>query len=235
MGRRARLVMMGLLLLSVDTLAQPAPVEVEMVPPSEQMMVVAAPEVGPAVKESGWMAPERVCQLCLQKVGQSGCDCQAPVTQEEAGRLFPHLADVLKQASEGKLSLQRPVEVRVVSGSTLQHLGGEKLLGLYQDGVIYLSLDLSTREAFAVMAHEYGHAWLFQHRTDIDTPSEELFEGFAEFVSYLAATEVGDHRTATNISEFDTSIYGRGARRLLAVYNRGGLDEVLRRALEGKG
>lgn len=234
-GRRARLVMMGLLLLSVATLAQPAPVEVEMVPPSGQMMVVVAPDVGASVKESGWMAPERVCQLCMQKVGPHGCGCELPMTQVEGNRLYPHLTEVLNRASDGKLALKQPVEVRLVSGAAMRQLGGEKLLGLYQDGAIYLSLDLTTREAFAVMAHEYGHAWLFQHRTDIDAPSEELFEGFAEFVSYLAAAEVGDHRTATSISEFDTSVYGRGARKLLAVYHRGGLDEVLRRAVEGKG
>ena len=179
----ARKVALGLLLLTAVAPAQPAPVEVEMVPPSGQMMMVVAPDVGASVKESGWMAPERVCQLCLQKVGRHGCGCEWPITQEEAEQLYPHLAHVLNESSQGKLALKRPVEVRVLSGTALRQMGGEKLLGLYQDGVIYLSLDLSTREAFAVMAHEYGHAWLFQHRPDIDTPSEELFEGFAEFVS----------------------------------------------------
>lgn len=215
--------------------AQEFPVEVEMVPPSDLKVVVVVPEAKVESKESGWMAPQRTCDLCEQKIGPSGCGCELPLTQDGAERLLAHLVEVFGRSVGERLSLKRPLKVEAVSSAQLRRLGGERLLGLYQDGVIYLSLDLSTREAFAVLAHEYGHAWLFQHRGDIDAPSELLFEGFAEFFSYLAASAVGDHRTATNIAQFDTSIYGRGARKLLVVYKRAGLDEVLRVALESRG
>jgi aminopeptidase N len=110
---------------------------------------------------------------------------------------------------------------------------GERLLGLYQDGVIWVSDELNRRQAVGVIAHEVGHAWFFENRTDIDTPDELLFEGFAEWISFLALSEVGDRDGAAGIEYADQSVYGKGARKLIARHRREGLEAVLELVLTG--
>lgn len=221
------------LLLSAGLRAQEIPIEVDLIAPRHipygTMLEGKAAPIEPA-----WRAPERVCEVCREVVGEAGCLCLAFVTPESATMLKLRLSEALLEVAEGSLELKRPVAVRVVSANQLRRLGGEELLGLYQDEVIYLSSELNNRQAFAVLAHEYGHAWLFHHRIDIGTPDELLFEGFAEFVSFLAVTQVGDREAVERISQSDRSIYGRGARRLIALYRKTGLSTVLQTALHSR-
>lgn len=129
----------------------------------------------------------------------------------------------------GRLSLPKSVRLRVVSAEHLRRLGGEPLLGLYEEGVIYLSQDLRRREALGVMAHEYGHAWQYQRRQDVDRVENLLFEGFAEWVAFHVLAQVGDTQGTEEILH-DPSIYGQGARWWLKLEKNAGLEKALESA-----
>jgi hypothetical protein len=149
--------------------------------------------------------------------------------------LLEEVEQAAVRATNGRLALESPISVRAVSRRRLQKMQGERLLGLYQDGVIWVNHDLDRRGARAVIAHEFGHAWLFENRSDIATPNEALFEGFAEFVSYLVLLEVGDTEGVRQIEYADQSVYGTNARKLIALSRKEGLGSVLRLALTGGG
>ena len=226
-----------LLALVLGTVAQGQefPVEIPLVSPDGLLLPDhSASAATPHRDRPDWNPPTRECRVCKAPSSAEGCDCDTLLTLELAQELLGEVESALHRASGGRLLLHHPVQVRTVTRQRLARMGGERLLGLYEDGTIWLSYDLNRRQAYAVLAHEYGHAWLFERRTDIETPNELLFEGFAEFVSYLAVKEAGDHRTVHRIAHLDNSVYGRGARALLAVYRRAGLSEVLNLALTGR-
>ena len=162
------------------------------------------------------------------------CPCLEPLTQALAQTLLDRVRTAVDAATSGRVVLKSPIAIRAVSSSRLRQMEGEHLLGLYQDGVIWVSDELNRRQAVGVIAHEVGHAWFFENRMDVNTPNEMLFEGFAEWVSYLALLEVGDRDAAAGIEHADQSVYGRGARKLIARQRQKGLQAVLELVLTGR-
>lgn len=218
-----RTVHLLLLLLMAHAWAEPPePVEIPLVPPPAGMIVV--PSVDP-----DWKAPSLLCLLCGEDRADGSCGCQRPLTARLVAELRAQLETLLGKIFSARLSLRKPVEVVVVSPQRLKALKGEPALGLYEDGVIYLNEDLTRREALGVLAHEYGHAWQYQTRSDIDRVETLLFEGFAEWLSYRVLAEAGDTEGTASVMR-DTSIYGRGARWFLSLEKREGVDGVLHRA-----
>lgn len=188
----------------------------------------------PSTQEMPWSPSVFSCRLCGEQTREKDCvGCLAPLTPSVASFLLKMTTQALRDGSDGALVFNRTVRVEMVSDRRLRELGGETLLGLYQDEVIYLSSRLSRREAVAVLGHELGHAWLIQNRSEVDTLDELFFEGFAEFVSWLVLTHLRDRRQVASI-ELDPSVYGQGARLFLERYHKFGLEKVLQYALSGR-
>ena len=220
------------LLLSLAGLAQEVPVEVELVPPPPDFGVTFTIESVP--HEPTWTPPPIPCRVCLEMKVDGVCACLEPLTQALAQTLLAKVRTAVDAATSGRVVLKSPIAIRAVSGSRLRQMEGEPLLGLYEDGVIWVSDELNRRQAFGVIAHELGHAWFFENRADVNTPNEMLFEGFAEWVSYLALLEVGDRDAAASIEHTDQSVYGRGARKLIARHRQEGMAAVLELVLTGR-
>lgn len=208
-----------LLLLTTAALAQPAPVEILLTLPPDDLYIEQH-------SQPDWQAPPMLCRLCGEDRSDGSCGCERPLTQELAEQLQDGMPALLEKAFGDRLSLSRPVKVRVIDAATLNHKGRRTAQGLYEDGVIFLSDGLHRREGLAVLAHEYGHAWQYQHRDDIDRVEGLLFEGFAEWVSYHVLAAAGDERGLDDVMR-DLSEYGRGARWYLALEKKSGLDAAL--------
>ncbi len=209
--------------------SQQAPIEIDLVPPPAaiDIPIQLTPSV---VSRPTWEAPRNRCALCGEVPREADCGCSRPLTQRLAEQLLGQVYREAETTFAGKLRLPVPVEVKVVSAARLRQLGGEPVLGLYQDGVIWLSMRLNRRRAFAVLGHEYGHAWQYARHPDVNSVPELLFEGFAEWVSYKLVVGLSDHKSTRAVRE-DSSVYGRGARHYLEVESEGGLEAVLREAL----
>lgn len=233
---RFKLVSLLILLfsLSVVSWAQDYPVEIELVPPKGMSFSTIAIPKAKVPKAPQWTPPVKRCAVCEQRAPVGTCRCYDMLTQELAVVLLRQIKKALSETTGQVFRLRRPVKVRAVSRERLSQLGGERLLGLYEDDVIWVNHNLNRRQATAVIAHELGHAWFFQHREDVNTPNELFFEGFAEFISYLALEALGDVDSARRIAREDRSVYGRGAQRFLARYRREGLASVLDLALRGR-
>lgn len=218
-----------LLLTLTPLLAQEMPIEIDLIPPPEDsgISIEMLPRHQP---EPTWEAPPEPCDLCHETARTNMCGCFRPLTQGLANELFEELGTVVNTTFGGQLKLPGIVSVRVVSAARLRQMGGEPVLGLYENRVIWLSQDLNRRRALAVMAHEYGHAWHYLHRTDIDAVPELLFEGFAEWVSYRVVQSIGDRKSVASIRD-DQSIYGRGARWFIRHHRAVGLEGALATAL----
>lgn len=207
--------------------------EIELTPPdSHPVVIIEEPQDVLEMDAVGSVPqrplPSRVCPVCDQKTIPGHCSCFELMDQSMAEGLLKEISASLSAVG---LKLTRPVRIKAVSKHELQSLGGERLLGLYQDGVIYVNFELKRREARAVIAHEFGHAWFFQHRRDVNSPGELVFEGFPEFVSFLALTRAGDKKLADRIVYRDQTVYGQGARRFIAIYRKSGLKAVMNQAL----
>jgi hypothetical protein len=234
---RSILVIVALMLLLRPGLSQERPIEIDLVPPTSRVGGVEFPRSavlsGASLPEPKWRPPARPCQVCSELPKGERCRCDDLLTQDMARGILRQVRRAIESSTAGNIALSRPIQVRVVSRSRLAQMGGEKLLGLYEDDVIWVNHELTRRQATGVIAHEYGHAWFFQKRLDVNTPNELLFEGFAEFVSFLALRELGDKIGANNIEFQDQSVYGRGARKLIALYRRSGVAAVVSLALTG--
>lgn len=206
-------------LTTLGVLAQPAPVEILLIAPPQDLYVVQ-----PVTPD--WQAPSLPCHLCAEDKIDGSCGCLRPLTQQLAEQLYQSLDGLVAKAFTGKLALIRPARVKVVSADHLKGLAGKPAQGLYEEGVIYLSAELNRREGLAVLGHEYGHAWQYQHRQDIDRVEGLLFEGFAEWVSFHILAQVGDQK-GTDDAMQDPSEYGRGARWYLALEKKKGMNAAL--------
>lgn len=223
------------LLLSLGSVAQEVPVEVELVPPPPDFGVTFTIESVPQrPAEPTWTPPPITCRVCLEMKMDGVCPCLDPLTQALALKLLAEVRAAVGAATSRRVVLKKPISIRAVASSRLREMEGEPLLGLYQDGVIWVSDELNRRQAVGVIAHEVGHAWFFENRPDVDTPDELLFEGFAEWISYLALLEVGDRDGAARIEHADQSVYGKGARKLIARHRKEGLQAVLELVLTGR-
>ncbi len=80
----------------------------------------------------------------------------------------------------------------------------------------------------AVIAHELGHAWIFQ-KGCYNLPTD-LEEGFCEFCSYLWLSSIQDPRAAYRLEQISLNpdpIYGGGFRKIMNMGGGAGLLGVL--------
>jgi hypothetical protein len=86
------------------------------------------------------------------------------------------------------------------------------------------------REHFeGVLAHEFGHVWLFHHR--LDQQPKPLVEGFCELIRYHHLAQLGTplaaHLQGKMIDNPDP-IYGGGFRQMQAQWGEAGVERVLK-------
>ena len=209
--------------VSCSAAAQEIPIEIPLVAPQQLEAGFVRPDPQPR-----WEAPQRPCRLCRELPKDGKCGCEKPLTQAIAQELY-YEARRLAVAVGGKsLGLKGKIPVHVVSSAKLRQMGGEPVLGLYENKAIWLSQDLDRRHAFAVMVHEYGHAWQYRNNPSVEKISELRFEGFPEWLTYRVLTHLGDRSGANKIRHRDNSVYGRGARWYLKLEEEHGIREVLR-------
>lgn len=209
--------------LSLAVWAQDFPVEVDLVPPA----AAAAPSaivLPPAKPEPRWQPLPVLCGMCKDTALPGRCSCALPVDREWALRTWTELRQEAMQVLE--LQLPATVELQCVTSARLRQLGGEELLGLAEPGHIWLSFDLDRRRGYAVLAHEAGHLWQFERRSESDRWPAEFQEGFAEWVAYRLLSHRQAHRQASEMLG-QTSVYGRGLRRFLKLERHQGRAKVL--------
>lgn len=221
---RRILVTAGLCLLSVQGVkAQEVPIEIPLVAPGQLDSGFTRPE-----SKAQWEAPQLACNLCRELPKNGSCGCEKPLTQALAQELYFEARRLAVAVGGKSLGLDGKIPVYVVSSAKLRQMGGEPVLGLYEKNAIWLSEDLDRRHGFAVLVHEYGHAWQYRNNPSVEKISDLRFEGFPEWLAYKVLTHLGDRSGANRIRNRDNSIYGRGARWYLNLEREHGLREVLR-------
>lgn len=119
------------------------------------------------------------------------------------------------------------LRIRVVDPATLGIGGGEEAQGIYDAGGIRISARLTRREAGAVIAHEFGHAWHDAHNPLSAKARQSQVEGFAEWVAYQALRRFGDQVGAEAITTNVDPIYGGGFRFYRQLEKEQGPEAVL--------
>ncbi|MCA9795581.1 MAG: hypothetical protein KC910_27425 [Candidatus Eremiobacteraeota bacterium] len=216
-----RVWLLATLLLLTPAWGQDFPVEVEMLGPPQ-----------PMARAERWQPPAVACPLCGETTRPGLCSCHFLVDQDFGQRL---LAQVRQDASDfdSRLVYHGGLELRVVSQRVLDRLGGEPVYGLYEEGIIWLSGALSRREAYAVLAHEFGHAWHFQENPGFAGQSEQLREGFADWLALQLVKGRPDPRARDRLLDQHLEPYRTGLANMLALQRKGGPDAVFSRVAPG--
>jgi hypothetical protein len=79
----------------------------------------------------------------------------------------------------------------------------------------------------SVLAHEFGHVWLFVHR--LEPRATWQAEGFCQLLAYLWLESLGTPEAThlqARIQNMRDSVYGDGFREIHGAWMRGGLDQV---------
>lgn len=157
------------------------------------------------------------------------CGCGGPVNDEVAAALLEYAELVLHRTFEGKLDLKHPVQVKAVSPATLSDMGGGEVYGLYDDpkNLIYVSTGVTRTDALGIVAHELGHAWMYQFHPNADGTTDLFCEGFAEWVAYQVMTRAGDYGQASIIRRNGDPVYGDGYRWFARLEREHGVDALL--------
>lgn len=157
------------------------------------------------------------------------CGCGGPVTDEAAQAMLDYSQKLLQLAFGNKLALEYPVGIRTASPATLAEMGSREVYGLYDHAhnLIYVSNAISRADALGILAHELGHAWMYQHHPSADKTSEVFCEGFAEWVAYQVLTRAGSLSQASLIRGSGDPVYGDGFRWFQALEKERGSDVVL--------
>ena len=157
------------------------------------------------------------------------CGCGGPVTDEAAVAMLEYSQKILRLAFGDKLDLEHPVRIQAASPAALAELDGREVYGLYDDAhnLIYVSNGITRADALGIVAHELGHAWMYQHHPNAARTSEVLCEGFAEWVAYQVLTRAGSLTQASLIRRSGDPIYGVGFRWFQALEKEHGVDAVL--------
>ncbi len=210
-----------LLLLTGFGQAQDFPVEVEMLGPPQR----------PPVRRPRWSPPPQLCKVCESVAAPRRCACYGLVTEALVGDILVLLREWSERFLDGRLRVTRSLTIRLVEQDKLDQMGGEPVLGLYEEGMIWISLALTRQEAMAVIAHEYGHAWHFDNNPAARRLSETIREGFADWVAYRFLQDQGAGPGAQRLRFQNLSPYGVGLRHLLEIEELGGSEAVLEEAL----
>lgn len=183
-----------------------------------------------------WLLLWLLLPLAVTAAGEPGCDCDPAlihlcrckvlITTPVARKQMAYIQRVLARQFDGRLSLGHPIEVEVSPADQLKTVVGEHLQGLYDDGKVWVSDSLIREEAMMVLAHEYGHAWHFEHHPDPDHISDQLAEGFAEWVAFHALAPAGFTDFCDRIKRSPDPIYGGGFRFYHGVEQQFGPEAV---------
>lgn len=211
--------LLGFLLVSVAA-AQEPPVEIKLKPPPAQVVGVRPPPN---------LLPCPGCDCRGNGCFMPKCGCGGRVDDNVAQQLLEYSQLILHRTYEGKLDLEHPVKVKAVSPQTLAELGGGEVYGLYDDekNLIYVSNAVTKADALGIVAHELGHAWMYQHHPNADGTSELFCEGFAEWVAYQVLTRAGNFGQASIIRRSGDPTYGDGFRWFQKIERDYGLDALL--------
>lgn len=115
--------------------------------------------------------PSCTCATCV-----ADCDCWAGMA---APAVLARVRSALEAEFPGRVQLPAGLRVERVPARSLEVRYGEKVLGLYQAGVISIVETARGTEAVRILAHEVGHAWLGAD------------EGKAEWVAYRVMSRLG--------------------------------------------
>ena len=203
------------LLLTGAAFAQDVPVEVPVVAP-----YASAPP--PPKKKRIETCPG--CDCAWADCFTPMCDCRLPVNPEWGQAMLAREREVLELAYPDRLQVRRAIKVKVVDPTFRGKW--EHVQGYYGEGVIQLSSILSRRDAAAVLAHEYGHAWQAENHPGWETAESVLVEGFAEWVAYQVMKRLGDYAATDKIKRNVDPVYGRGVRWYLGVEAEKGVGLV---------
>lgn len=145
--------------------------------------------------------------------------------------LVVYVERVLQARFPGRWVLAAPVTVELVSAAELQRLGGEPVFGLYGARRILISRGVRRNDAIGLVAHEFAHAWQYQHHPDPERIEPELAEGFAEWTAYHVLDAIGYDQRAAAIGQNADLDYGGGFRRFRQLEDRCGVEAVFQAAL----
>ncbi len=152
------------------------------------------------------------CDCPLENCFSPACDCTLPVTGAWTQGMLERIITILQRAFPDHMSDRVPVEIHAVAGTELGYTGFEQNFGLYHEGKIRISRDVSRRQAAATIAHEYAHAWHFAHHPEVDKMTEGIVEGFAEWIAYQTLKRLGDFVGTEAIRSNADPLYGVGFR-----------------------
>ncbi len=209
------------LLVALVAQAQEAPVEVPLKPP---------PPSRPAgVRPPPNLLPCPGCDCRGNGCFMPNCGCGGRVDDKVCAELLDYTEHVLRRTFGGKLDLKHPVKVKAVTPQHLSDLGGGEVYGLYDNdkNLIYVSNGVTKADALGIVAHEFGHAWQYQHHPDPDSTSQLFCEGFAEWVAYQVLTRAGNFGQASIIRKNGDPTYGEGYRWFANLEKEHGVDAVL--------
>lgn len=159
------------------------------------------------------------------------CDCTLAPTEPWAQVMLQRIQALLVKGFGPRMQLSGPLRVRLVNPALLTKYGGDGVQGVYNDGVITISQLLTRREAVAVLAHEYGHAWQFANHPRVDDVDDALREGFAEWVALQALKRFGYGSGGEILRANRDPVYGGGLRWFLQVEQNFGVETVFEEAV----
>ena len=154
------------------------------------------------------------------------CRCKVLIDTRVAQQQMNFVARVLNREMP-EIFPYRQVEVEAIHPDKLKSLGGEPLQGLYDYGKIWVSSGLVREKALAVIAHEYGHVWHFEHHPDPDAITPLIAEGFAEWSAYKALALAGQADLCHEMLQSPDPLYGKGLRWMLEIEKEHGMQAVL--------
>lgn len=159
------------------------------------------------------------------------CDCTLALTQPWAEVMLQRIQAVLVKGFGERMAVPGQLRVQLVNPALLTRYGGDGVQGVYNEGTISISQLLSRREAVAVLAHEYGHAWQFAHHPQVDDVDDALREGFAEWVALQALKRFGYGSGGDILRANRDPVYGGGLRWFLQVEKQFGVEVVFEQAV----
>lgn len=156
------------------------------------------------------------------------CDCTLPVHGPWCEVMLERIIERLVGALGERMRIPTRLTVRVLEPARL--LQGDGVQGLYEEGRISISSALSRRQAVAVLAHEYGHAWHEANHPAFDRVDNSLREGFAEWVALQVLKRYGEGSGGDLLRSNRDPVYGGGLRWFLQVESHFGREAVFEQA-----
>lgn len=176
----------------------------------------------------------RGCDCLQEECLTPCCDCTLPPDSGWCERMLGSIQARLVGGLGERMRVPQPIRIRLVDPMQLAAYGAgdgmDGVQGLYDDGLIVINSALTRRDAVAVLAHEYGHAWQFSHHPKVDEVDGALREGFAEWVALQALKRFGAGSGGDILRRNRDPVYGGGLRWFLEVEANFGREVVFEQA-----